>query len=109
MMIIQLTTEELQTIINKSIREALAEERKFNNQNEKTHEEKDLLTVSEAAEFLDLTKPTIYSKVNRGELPYMKKSKRVYFSKKELLAFLKEDKRKSKKELDEEATNYFFK
>ena len=29
--------------------------------------EKDLLTIDEAAKFLSLTKPTIYSKVSKGE------------------------------------------
>jgi excisionase family DNA binding protein len=103
MMIIQLTTEELQTIINTSIRQALAEERKFHNQNKQEHEEKDLLNVKETAELLNLTIPTIYSKVNRGELPYMKKAKRLYFSKKELLDFLKSGRVKTEKELDDEA------
>lgn len=40
-----------------------------------------LLTIQEAAEFLSLTVPTLYSKVSRGELPVMKRSKRLYFSK----------------------------
>jgi len=47
------------------------------------------LTVQEAAAFLNLTVPTIYSKVNRGELPYMKDSKRVYFLRSDLISYLK--------------------
>lgn len=48
-----------------------------------------LLTIQEAAEFLRLSIPTIYAKVNRRELPFMKRSKRLYFDKTELLDYLK--------------------
>ena len=49
----------------------------------------DLMTVAEAADFLDLTIPTIYTKTSRGELPFMKRSKRLYFSREELVKYLK--------------------
>jgi excisionase family DNA binding protein len=49
-----------------------------------------LLTIQEAAEFLSLTVPTMYSKVSKGELPVMKRSKRLYFSRTELLDYLKD-------------------
>jgi excisionase family DNA binding protein len=51
--------------------------------------ENELLTIQGAAEFLRLSVPTIYAKVNRRELPFMKRSKRLYFDKTELLAYLK--------------------
>jgi len=44
-----------------------------------------LLTVQQAAKFLSLTVPTVYSKVSKNELPVMKRSKRLYFSRTELL------------------------
>lgn len=50
---------------------------------------KELLTVDEAAAFLHLSKPTLYSKVSRKELPYMKNGKRIYFSRKELIEHLR--------------------
>ncbi|MDW7691474.1 helix-turn-helix domain-containing protein [Flammeovirgaceae bacterium SG7u.111] len=65
-----------------------------------------LLTVQEAAEFLNLTVPTIYSKVSRSELPVMKRSKRLYFSSSELLAYLKEGRKKSNAEIEAEAEAY---
>ncbi|NLI41356.1 MAG: helix-turn-helix domain-containing protein [Caldisericales bacterium] len=48
-----------------------------------------LLTIQEAAEFLRLTVPTMYGKVSKGELPVMKRGKRLYFSRTELLEYLK--------------------
>lgn len=66
-----------------------------------------LLTIQEAAQFLRLTVPTIYSKVSRGEIPVMKKSKRLYFSRTELLEYVKEGRKKSNAEIEQEAEAYF--
>ncbi|MBR9859964.1 helix-turn-helix domain-containing protein [bacterium] len=65
-----------------------------------------LLTVQEAAQFLSLTAPTIYSKVSKGELPVMKRSKRLYFSRTELMEYLKEGRKKSNAEIEQEAEAY---
>ena len=61
-----------------------------------------LLTVQETAKFLDLAIATIYTKCSKGELPFMKRSKRLYFSRTELLNYLKEGRRKSKSEIEKE-------
>ncbi|MDB4104812.1 helix-turn-helix domain-containing protein [Salibacteraceae bacterium] len=65
-----------------------------------------LLTVQEAAQFLNLTVPTIYSKVSKCELPVMKRSKRLYFSSTELMEYLKEGRKKSNAEIEQEAEAY---
>jgi excisionase family DNA binding protein len=61
-----------------------------------------LLSVQEAAEFLHLTVPTVYSKVSRGELPVMKRSKRLYFSRDELVNYVKEGRRKTIAEIEKQ-------
>ena len=66
-----------------------------------------LLTVQQAAQFLNLTVPTIYSKVSKRELPCMKRGKRLYFSSTELMEYLKEGRKKSKSEIEHEADKYF--
>lgn len=71
-----------------------------------TEHPEQLLTVQEAAGFLNLTVPTIYSKVSKGELPVMKRSKRLYFSRTELLEYLKEGRKKSNAEIEAEASQY---
>ena len=68
-----------------------------------------LLNVQEAAEFLKLEVPTIYSKVSRGELPVMKRSKRLYFSGVELMDYLKQGRKKSSAEIEQEAQAYLLK
>lgn len=55
----------------------------------------ELMTAKQTAKFLDLTIPTIYSKTCRNELPFIKKDKRIYFLRSELLNYLKSDKSKS--------------
>ena len=64
------------------------------------------LTVQEAAKFLNLTVPTMYSKVSRQEIPFMKRSKRLYFSSIELMDYLKGGRSKSIAEIEAEAEDY---
>ena len=71
-----------------------------------TEQPEQLLTVQEAAQFLNLTVPTIYSKVSKGELPVMKRSKRLYFSSTELMEYLKEGRKKPNAEIEQEAEVY---
>jgi len=64
------------------------------------------LNIQEAAKFLNLTVPTIYSKVSKRELPFMKRGKRLYFSSSELIEYVKEGRKKSYAEIEAEAENY---
>ncbi len=73
---------------------------------EPTDQPEQLLTIQEAAEFLSLTVPTMYSKVSKGELPVMKRSKRLYFSRTELLEYLKQGRKKTNVEIEQEAEAY---
>lgn len=65
-----------------------------------------LLTVTETAEFLNLSVPTIYSLVHHGVLPNNKKGKRLYFLKSELLDYVRSGRRKTNSEIRSEAVNY---
>lgn len=78
----------------------------FRNEQTPTDQPEQLLTIQEAAEFLSLTVPTMYSKVSKGELPVMKRSKRLYFSRTELLEYLKDGRKKSNAEIEQEAKAY---
>ncbi len=75
-------------------------------QEQPTDQPEQLLSVQEAAEFLSLTVPTMYSKVSKGELPVMKQSKRLYFSRTELLEYIKDGRKKSNAEIEQEAKAY---
>jgi excisionase family DNA binding protein len=65
-----------------------------------------LLTIREAAEFLSLTVATMYSKVSKGELPLITRRKLLYFSRSELLEYLKDGRKKSNDEIEQEAKAY---
>jgi len=64
------------------------------------------IKIEEAAEILGLAVPTIRSKMCRGELPYMKKGKRVYFSRQELMEYIRQGRRKTNSEIQGEVNQY---
>lgn len=55
----------------------------------------DLLTAEGAAEFLSNSIHTIYQLTSQNKIPFMKKGKRLYFSKSELFKWLEESKKES--------------
>lgn len=60
----------------------------------------ELLTIKQAAVLLTLTTPTIYGLVQRREIPFSKRGKRLYFSKKELLEWVAEGRKKTVSEIN---------
>ena len=104
MIIVQLDSEQLSNLIQSSVRKVLKETP--TPKVEQTAPPEQLLTIQEAADFLSLTVPTMYSKVSKGELPVMKRSKRLYFSRTELLEYLKDGRKKSNSEIEQEAESY---
>lgn len=73
---------------------------------EEQAEKDELLTVQDAAKFLSLSVPTIYGLISKGELPVMKRSKRCYFSKVELLNYLKDGRRSTNAEVGTKAEKH---
>lgn len=72
---------------------------------QQTKESDDLLTIKDAARFLNLSVPTIYSKVCRKEIPVNKQGKRLYFYKSELVDWIKAGRKKTASEIRQEAEN----
>ena len=66
----------------------------------------ELLTVQDTAIFLSLSVPTVYTFISKGELPVMKRSKRCYFSKVELINYLKQGRKKTVREIEADADTY---
>ena len=73
-----------------------------------TDEPDKLLNIEEAAIFLNLSKPTLYSKVSRGELPVYKPAgtKRLYFTKDVLMSYVKKGRVNTNAEIEEESVQY---
>lgn len=67
-----------------------------------------LLTIDEVATLLHLTKPTVYSKVSKNELPGVcKQGKRLYFDRQTIIDWIKQGRKKSNAEIEQEAKAYF--
>ncbi len=71
-----------------------------------TEPQDQFLTIQEAAEFLKLSVPTLYSKVSKMELPVMKRGKRLYFSRMELIEYLKQGRTKTRSEIAAESESF---
>jgi len=69
--------------------------------------EEDFLSAEQAASFLKLKLNTIYSKAEKGDLPFYRSGKRkLLFSKKELEQYVAKRKVKSLDEINEEVETY---
>jgi len=60
----------------------------------------DLLTIGQAAKFLSLSVPTLYTKVSRKEIPVNKRGKRLYFSTVELSEWVRSGRKKTTEEIN---------
>lgn len=99
-----LTFEQLPEAVTNLTREVSALRQLLISKEQHTEQQEQFLTIQQAAEFLCLTVPTIYSKVSRRKLPFMKQGKRLYFSKSELSDYLRRGKKETAAEM--EADNY---
>ncbi len=73
---------------------------------ESKKESDELLTVQGAAKLLSLSPTTIYTLISRGDIPVMKRSKRCYFSKFELIEYLKGGRKKTNTEKTAEVNEF---
>jgi excisionase family DNA binding protein len=49
-----------------------------------------LLTIQQTAEFLHVQKQTLYTYVSKGTIPYNKRAGRLYFSKNDIIEWVKD-------------------
>ena len=93
--IIVTSPDELQSLLQNIIRKSFDE---YGNQHQQNAQDKNL-TISEASEFLNLAKQTLYGFTSKNEIPFIKKGKKLYFKKSDLEKWLQEGKKKSKAEI----------
>ena len=95
---------ELELLIQNSV------ERAMNAHSAKQIEQSDqldeFLTIPQAAKLLHLSVPTMYGKTHRNELPFMKRGKRVLFSKKQLIEYIEQGRKLTNDELKEHAHEF---
>ena len=96
---ISISKEDLQNMIIDSVNACL----KYNEPPEVNG--KDLLTIDEAAEFLNLSKPTLYRLVSERNIPHSKKGKRLYFSKERLTEWVESGEVRTRAKIKKEVYN----
>jgi len=92
--IIITTHEELEEIIENTVRRVLTEIAPHSNS-----ANSEFMDVSEAAKYLKIAKQTIYSFTSTSQIPYIKRGKRILFRKAELDEWLLKGKRKTVDEM----------
>ena len=90
--IIVISKTELVEIIQETLRSAKQDEKIPEEQNE-------ILNISEASDFLKMAKQTLYGLTSKRNIPFIKKGKKVYFNKSEVIAWLNEGKMKTHSEI----------
>lgn len=98
----QLSVPEIRQLFRQELENYFASNTANSNQDEADQ----LLTIKQTAELLSLSVPTIYGLVSRGEIPHSKKGKRLYFSKQELLNWVKAGRKKTNAEIAAAADDY---
>lgn len=99
----QLSVSEIRKMFRQEIESYFSNRPK---QNESDSKPDELLTIQQAAEFLHLSPFTIYGLVSRSEIPSMKRGKRLYFSKDELLTWVKGSRRGTASDAEKEAETF---
>lgn len=64
---------------------------------------KEILTIEETSDLLNLAKQTLYGMTSRNEIPFLKKSRKVYFLHSDLEKWILEGRRKTKDEIAADA------
>ena len=101
--VIDLTVCQLQQLIEETVKNNVPSQDFFQPETD------ELLTVQDCAKFLTLSVQTVYGLIAKGEIPVMKRSKRCYFSKIDLINYLKQGRKKTFSETDHEAEQYLTK
>lgn len=84
------TATELSNLIEESLRKVLSDMVVQQSENNALPE---LLTIDQAAKYLNLAKQTLYGFTSKGDIPYLKRAKKLYFKKTELNNWITEGKK----------------
>ena len=96
----------IDVVVRSAIKEAIEQLSNIKQAKEQSNDI-EYLSAEEAANFLKIKLNTIYSKVEKGELPHYRSGKRkLLFSRKELESFIVRSKMKSMEEIEREADEY---
>ncbi len=98
----QLSIPEVRQLLREELESFFAEKQS----GAKQFETDEISGIDLAIELTGLAKPTIYGLVSERKIPHSKQGKRLYFSRQELLEWIKDGKRKTQAEIKIEAANF---
>lgn len=101
--ITELTTDDIRAAVRRELESFFAEQTQTVGAKENQDE---IGGISLAMEITGLAKPTIYSLCSERKIPHSKKSKFLYFSRKELTDWLTQGKRRTQAEIAIEAETF---
>ncbi len=99
--LIAFSKHEFKELIKGTIQEAMSEQ--ANSSKGKTFQSHEYLSIDEAANYLQLPKNTLYNYCHNNIIPYHKRGKRNYFLKADLDVWMASNRKKSVREIHEEA------
>lgn len=99
--IIVTTQDELESLIQTTVRKVISE----HSDNAKEPQDA-ILSIEQASQFLNLAKQTIYGFTSKNEIPFIKRGKKLYFRKSDLESWLLEGKRKTLKDIQQDAVTH---
>lgn len=67
---------------------------------------KDMMTIEETSAFLNLARQTLYGMTSRREIPFIKKSRKIYFLRSALEKWLLEGRQKTQTEIAADAQTH---
>lgn len=100
--ITEYSESEIKDLIKASVAEALGELKQPT-----AVPQKEILSIAEACELLNLAKQTIYTHTSKGTLPHFKRGKKLYFRRSELLAWIENGKQTTVADEQQKMNEYF--
>jgi excisionase family DNA binding protein len=88
---------------NEMIRELLAGLKQVEQVTSVQNDPDIVMTLEHACKFLNIARPTMYGMTSRRTIPFMKRGKKVYFRKDDLIEWLNKGRRKTVEELTNES------
>ena len=97
----QLSVQEVRNLFREEIKKALNESHIIQG-----NQLPEYLTIQELSEMINLAVPSIYGMVHRKQIPYVKRGKKLIFEKSQIEEWIKNGRRKTKQEIDQEAAEH---
>lgn len=102
----KITFEGLPEAVNQIHHKISSIEKLLLSQTNHSPETDQLLTIKQASELITLSVPTIYGLVQRSAIPVSKQGKRLYFSRIDLINWIRTGRRKTIAEIISEGQNF---